>query len=117
MERKQSAVMQDRIGANRADIFGLRVMGLFHPIADAIKMIVKEDFTPAAANKFVYVTSPFLAVFFALVGFATIPFGGSVRVGDRVIQLQVVDLNVGLLYVFAMISLGVYGFILSGWAS
>ncbi|MBI1746946.1 MAG: NADH-quinone oxidoreductase subunit NuoH [Acidobacteria bacterium] len=117
LERKQSAVMQDRIGANRADIFGLRAWGLFHPIADAIKMICKEDFMPAAADKFVYTAAPFLAVFFSLVGFAVIPFGDTLTLGGHTIHLQIADLNVGLLYVFAMLSLGVYGFILAGWAS
>lgn len=117
LERKQSAVMQDRIGANRADIFGLTAWGLFHPIADAIKMICKEDFMPAAADKFLYTLAPFLAVFFSLVGFAAIPFGDTLTIAGHTIHLQVADLNVGLLYVFAMISLGVYGFILAGWAS
>ena len=107
MERKQSAVMQDRIGANRAAIFGITAWGLFHPIADAIKMICKEDFMPAAADKFIYTISPFLAVFFALVGFAAIPFGNTITIAGRTINLQIADLNVGLLYVFAMLSLGV----------
>lgn len=117
MERKQSAVMQDRIGANRADVFGLRLLGLFHPIADAIKLITKEDFIPAEGNRLVHTLAPFIALFFALISVAVIPFGGSYRLGDYTVSLQVLDLNVGLLYVFAMMSMGIYGFVLAGWSS
>ena len=117
VERKQSAIMQDRIGANRASIFGLRIMGLFHPLADAIKMLTKEDFLPARADRFLFKLAPFVSVFFGLVAFASIPFGDTLRVGERVIPLQAVTLNVGLLYVFAMLSLGVYGVMMAGWSS
>jgi NADH-quinone oxidoreductase subunit H len=109
--------MQDRIGANRASILGFRVMGLFHPIADAVKLLTKEDFRPARADRFLFSLAPFVSVFFALVAFASIPFGDTLRVGDRVIPLQAVTLNVGVLYVFAMLSLGVYGVMMAGWAS
>jgi NADH-quinone oxidoreductase subunit H len=117
VERKQSAIMQDRIGANRASIFGLRVMGLFHPIADAIKLLTKEDFRPARADHFLFSLAPFVSVFFGLVAFASIPFGDTLRVWDREIPLQAVTLNVGVLYVFAMLSLGVYGVMMAGWSS
>src|ERR671934_2788043 len=117
VERKQSAIMQDRIGANRASIFGLRIMGLFHPLADAIKMLTKEDFLPARADRFLFKLAPFVSVFFGLVAFASIPFGDTLRVGDRVIPLQAVTLNVGILYLFAMLSLGVYGVMMAGWSS
>jgi NADH-quinone oxidoreductase subunit H len=117
VERKQSAIMQDRIGANRASIFGFRVMGLLHPLADAIKMLTKEDFLPARADRFLFQLAPFVSVFFALAAFASIPFGDTLRVGERVIPLQAVTLNVGVLYVFAMLSLGVYGVMMAGWAS
>ncbi len=117
VERKQSAVMQDRIGANRASIFGLRLWGLFHPLADAIKMLTKEDFLPARADRTLFTLAPFVSVFFALAAFATIPFGNVLRLGDREIPLQAVTLNVGILYVFAMLSLGVYGVMMAGWAS
>jgi len=117
VERKQSAIMQDRIGANRASIFGLRIMGLFHPLADAIKMLTKEDFLPARADRFLFKLAPFVSVFFGLVAFASIPFGDTLRVGDRTIPLQAVTLNVGILYVFAMLSLGVYGVMMAGWSS
>src|SRR2546427_5388048 len=117
VERKQSAIMQDRIGANRASIFGLRVLGLFHPLADAIKMLAKEDFRPARADRFLFGFAPFVSVFFALVAFASIPFGDTLRVAGREIPLQAVTLNVGILYLFAMLSLGVYGVMMAGWSS
>jgi NADH-quinone oxidoreductase subunit H len=117
VERKQSAIMQDRIGANRASIFGLRVMGLFHPLADTLKMLTKEDFLPARADRLLFVLAPFASVFFSLVAFASIPFGDTLRVGDRAIPLQAITLNVGVLYVFAMLSLGVYGVMMAGWSS
>jgi NADH-quinone oxidoreductase subunit H len=117
VERKQSAIMQDRIGANRASILGFRVMGLFHPLADAIKMLTKEDFRPARADRFLFTLAPFVSVFFALVAFASIPFGDTLRIGEREFPLQAVTLNVGILYVFAMLSLGVYGVMMAGWSS
>jgi NADH-quinone oxidoreductase subunit H len=117
LERKQSAIIQDRIGANRADILGWRLMGLFHPLADAIKMFTKEDLVPAGADKALHMLAPFFSVFFALAAFAAIPFGDRVFIGDRVIELQIAKIDVGLLYIFAMLSLGVYGVILAGFAS
>src|SRR5438874_12249352 len=117
VERKQSAIMQDRIGANCASILGLRLFGLFHPLADAIKMLTKEDFRPARADRVLFGLAPFVSVFFALVAFAAIPFGDVLRVAGREIPLQAVTLNVGVLYVFAMLSLGVYGVMMAGWSS
>jgi NADH-quinone oxidoreductase subunit H len=117
VERKQSAIMQDRIGANRASIFGIRALGLFHPLADTLKMLTKEDFRPARADKLLFSLAPFISVVFALVAFATIPFGDTLHIGDRAIPLQAVTLNVGILYVFAMLSLGVYGVMMAGWSS
>ena len=117
LERKQSALIQDRIGANRARIFGFRALGLFHGIADAIKMFTKEDIVPAGANRTLHTLAPFFSVFFALVAFAAIPFGDQLIWGDRVIDLQVAKIDAALLYVFAMLSMGVYGVILAGFAS
>jgi NADH-quinone oxidoreductase subunit H len=117
VERKQSALIQDRIGANRASIFGLRMLGLFHGLADAIKMFTKEDIVPAGADKALHTLAPAFSVFFALVAFAAIPFGPPLVLGDTVIDLQVAKINAALLYVFAMLSLGVYGVILAGFAS
>ena len=117
VERKQSALIQDRIGANRASIFGFRLMGLFHPLADAIKMFFKEDLVPKGANKTLHTLAPMFSVFFALMAFAAIPFGPPLELGSRVIDLQVAKIDVALLYIFAMLSLGVYGVILAGFAS
>src|SRR5947209_13105697 len=116
VERKQSAIMQDRIGANRASILGLRMLGLFHPLADTLKMLTKEDFRPARADRLLFDLAPFVSVLFALMAFASIPFGDTLRIGDRVIPLQAVTLNVVVLYVFAMLSLGVYGVSVAGWS-
>ena len=117
VERKQSAVIHDRIGANRASIFGIRILGLFQPIADAIKMIFKEDFVPPFSRKFVHTIAPFISYFFVAITIAAVPFGDSIKIGKRTITLQVLDFNVGLLFILAMLSLGMYGIILSGWAS
>ncbi len=117
VERKQSALIQDRIGANRASILGFRMLGLFHGIADAIKMFTKEDIVPAGADRTLHTLAPFFSVFFALVTFAAIPFGDQLILGGRVIDLQVARIDAALLYVFAMLSLGAYGVILAGFAS
>jgi len=117
VERKESAVIHDRIGANRASIFGLRMIGLFQPFADAIKMIFKEDFVPSFSKKFLHTIAPFLSFFFVAVTIAAIPFGDTIRIGGRTIKLQVLDINVTLLFVLAMMSLGIYGVIVAGWAS
>jgi len=116
-ERKESAVIQDRIGANRASIFGIRILGLFQPFADAIKMIFKEDFVPVFSRKFLHTLAPFLSFFFVAITIAAIPFGDDIRIAGKTISLQIFDANIGLLFVLAMLSLGIYGIILSGWAS
>jgi NADH-quinone oxidoreductase subunit H len=116
-ERKESAVIQDRIGANRANILGLRLIGLFQPLADAIKMIFKEDFTPRFSRKFLHTLAPFLSFFFVAVTVAAVPFGGQIRVGGRTIALHILDMDVSLLFILAMLSLGIYGILLSGWSS
>ena len=117
VERKQSAVMQDRIGANRASIFGFKALGLFHAIADVLKMLSKEEFIPNGANKFLFNLAPYLSVTFALVGFAAIPIGNQLIIGDKVIELQAANINIGLLYIFAMMSMGIYGVVLAGFSS
>lgn len=117
LERKESALIQDRLGANRASIFGIRIIGLFQPFADAIKMIFKEDFVPSFSRKFLHTMAPFISFFFVAITIAAIPFGDILRLGDRTINLQILDFNVGLLFILAMLSLGIYGIIISGWAS
>ncbi len=117
VERKQSAVMQDRIGANRASIFGLRLIGLFHPIADALKMMTKEDFVPKNANRLLHAAAPMIALGFGLLCLAALPFGGTVTVAGRLWSLQPIESSVGLLFVLAMLSLGVHGVVMAGYAS
>ena len=117
VERKQSAIMQDRIGANRADILGIRLLGIIHNLADAAKGILKEDFIPPKANPFLHTLAPFLAVSTAVVAFAVLPFGGDITVLGQVILLTIAPLPVGIFFVWAMMGIGVYGVILAGYVS
>src|SRR5262245_61749334 len=118
VERKGSALIQDRIGANRASVLGFAGMGLVNTlIADPLKFLTKEDFVPSQGDKLLHTLAPCMALFTALVTFAVIPFGDVLVLGDRVINLQVANLNIGILYVFAMGSLGVYGIVIGAWAS
>jgi NADH-quinone oxidoreductase subunit H len=117
VERKQSAIMQDRIGANRADILGFRLWGLLNIVADGIKSFSKEDWVPPFANRFLFNLAPFIGLFVAMVTFAVIPFGPPIVVGGKTIALQVADLNVGLLYILAFGGMGVYTVVIAGWAS
>ena len=117
VERKQSALMQDRVGANRADIMGFTALGLFHIIADALKMFTKEDFIPEGANKFLHTLSPIVALVPALLTFAVIPFGGEYTLFGRQVNLVISDLDVGLLFVFAIASIATYGYVVAGWSS
>jgi NADH-quinone oxidoreductase subunit H len=117
VERKQSAVMQDRIGANRADIAGITVIGLLHPLADVIKLLTKEDVVPHGANRFMHLIAPVIAAIPAIASFAVIPYGGIYQFGDTTINLVVADLDWGLLYVFAIASIATYGTVIAGWAS
>jgi NADH-quinone oxidoreductase subunit H len=117
-ERKVSALIQDRIGANRASIFGVAALGLVNTlVADPIKFLIKEDVVPAGADRLFHFLAPVLSVVPILVTFAVVPFGDVLHVGGRTIDLQAAPLNVGILYVLAMASLGVYGVVLAGWAS
>jgi len=118
IERKGSAPIQDRIGANRASILGFAGMGLINTlIADPLKFLTKEDFVPPTGDKLLHTLAPCMALFPALVTFAVIPFGDVITIGERMINLQVANLNVGILYAFAMGSLGVYGTVIGAWAS
>jgi len=117
VERKQSALMQDRVGANRASIFNFRIIGLFHPIADAVKVLTKEDFIPDGADKFFHTLAPFLSLTPAIVTFAVIPFGGSYELWGHPVQLVIADLDVGMLFIFAFASISTYGVVLGGWSS
>ncbi len=130
MERKQSAMMQDRIGPNRAAVLGWRGWGIPHFVADAVKMIFKEDFVPAKANRFLFTLAPLMAIVPVFVTFAIVPFGATVCPHQLLqvvtdggqctapIKLQAApDFNVGLIFYFAIASLSVYGTTLAGWAS
>ncbi|MBW2267105.1 MAG: NADH-quinone oxidoreductase subunit H [Deltaproteobacteria bacterium] len=117
IERKQSAVMQDRIGANRADIGGLTLIGLFHPLADVLKLLGKEDFVPAGANRVLHLLAPLIAAIPAVIAFAVIPYGGVYRFGDHTLSLVVSDADWGMLYIFAIASLATYGTVIAGWSS
>jgi len=117
LERKQSAVMQDRLGANRAPILGIRAFGLPHILADALKMFFKEDYVPPGGDRLLHTAAPLVALFFALMSFAAIPFGNSIHIAGRTVELQVLPFNVGLLFVFAMMSMGIYGTFLAGFSS
>lgn len=111
-ERKVAAFLQDRLGPDRAGPFGL-----LQPLADGVKMFMKEEIIPANANKWLFMIGPGLAMLCACIGTAVIPWGQDMMVGDRLVKLQVTDINVGLLYIFGVISLGVYGVMIGGWAS
>src|SRR6266536_1244098 len=107
-ERRVSAFMQDRLGPNRVG-----PAGLFQPIADIFKLLLKEDFSPLHVNTFYYWLAPCLALVPAIITIAVVPFG-STLLG---VPMVIADINVGILYVFAIASLGVYGIVLAGWAS
>jgi len=117
VERKQSAIMQDRIGANRADILGFRALGLFHIMADALKMFTKEDFIPEGANRVLHTLSPMIALIPALLTFTVIPFGGVYDLFGKQVNLVIANLDVGLLFVFAIASIATYGYVIAGWSS
>ncbi len=120
-ERRQSAMIQDRVGPNRAglSLFGKNytAFGLLHPLADAIKMITKEDTINARADRFLYNIAPFVALLPALVTFAVIPFGPDVVIDGQRYGMQVARIDAGIVYIFAVSSLAVFGVTLAGYAS
>lgn len=111
-ERKVAAFMQDRIGPNRAG-----PLGLLQPIADGVKMIFKEEHRPEGSNRILFILGPSIAMLTALMTSAVIPWGKSITIGGTEYPLQVADINVGILYVFGVVSLGVYGILIGGWSS
>ncbi len=117
MERKGAAFIQDRTGPNRAEIGGVRLAGLVHPVADVFKLLFKEDVTPDNRHKALYNLAPMLAMIVAMSTYTVVPFGDYIMLGGRKIPLVVADLNVGLLYVLAVSSLGTYAVVMAGWAA
>lgn len=117
VERKQSAVMQDRIGANRADVMGVTILGLLHPAADVLKLLTKEDVVPRGASRTLHLLAPVMALVPAIITLAVIPYGSVYRFGELDLSLVVADIDWGILYVFAVGSLATYGAIIAGWAS
>ncbi len=111
-ERKVAAFIQDRIGPDRAGPFGI-----LQPLADGGKLFFKEEIIPLASSKFLFVLGPILAMVTALLTSAVIPWGSPAVVAGRTVPLQVADINIGILYVFGVVSLGVYGMMIGGWAS
>lgn len=111
-ERKVAAVLQDRPGPNRAGPFGL-----LQPFADGLKLIMKEEIIPTNSNKALFVLGPGLAMTAALMTCSVIPWSSHVEIFDRKVDLQIADINIGILYIFGVVSLGVYGMMIGGWAS
>ncbi|MEP6734744.1 MAG: NADH-quinone oxidoreductase subunit NuoH [Chryseolinea sp.] len=111
-ERKVAAFLQDRIGPDRAGPFGM-----FQPLADGLKFIMKEEFIPVVSNKFLFIAGPCIAMMTALMAGVIIPWGNTLILGGTAYSLQIADLNIGILYVFGVVSIGVYGIMIGGWAS
>jgi len=111
-ERKVAAFLQDRIGPNRAGIFGL-----LQPLADGGKLFFKEEIIPLVSSKFLFILGPCLAMITALLTSAVIPWSTSLHLFGRDIPLQIADINIGILFIFGVVSIGVYGIMIGGWAS
>ena len=112
-ERIVAAFMQDRVGPDRAGPFGI-----LQPLADAVKMFMKEDFIPAQSDKWLFIAGPCLSMLTALLTSAVVPFGDTLDLGNGLmLDLQGIDVNIGILWVFGIVSLGVYGVLIGGWAS
>jgi len=111
-ERRVSAFIQGRLGPNRVG-----PKGIFQPLADGIKFLMKEDIIPAGVDKPIFILAPAILLIPALMTFAVIPFGSDITLFGRQIPLQVADVNVGILYILALTSIGVYGIVLAGWSS
>jgi len=111
-ERKVAAFLQDRIGPDRAGPFGI-----LQPLADGLKFIMKEEIIPVVSNRFLFVPGPSIAMLTALMAAVLIPWGGTLNITGQHYSLQIADLNIGILYVFGVVSIGVYGIMIGGWAS
>ena len=111
-ERKIAAFLQDRLGPNRAGPFGL-----LQPLADGLKLFMKEEIIPITSNRFLFILGPMLAMITAMLTSAVIPWGSTIDINGRQVPLQIADINIGILYIFGVVSLGVYGIMIGGWAS
>ncbi|NOT94041.1 MAG: NADH-quinone oxidoreductase subunit NuoH [Ferruginibacter sp.] len=111
-ERKIAAALQDRRGPNRAGPFGL-----LQPLADGLKLFFKEEIIPDFSSKFLFILGPSMAMLTAIMTSAVVPWGDKVHFFDRDIALQIANVDVGILYVFGVVSLGVYGIMIGAWAS
>jgi NADH-quinone oxidoreductase subunit H len=111
-ERKVAAFLQDRLGPNRAGPFGI-----FQPLADGLKFFMKEEIIPNMSNKFLFILGPSIAMITALMAGVLIPWGNTLLINGTAYPLQIADLNIGILYVFGVVSIGVYGIMIGGWAS
>jgi NADH-quinone oxidoreductase subunit H len=116
-ERRVSALIQNRLGPNRANIAGFKMFGIVQLAADMIKFMMKEDFAPGSASRFYHTIAPLFLLIPALLTFLIIPFGDVIRIGEKTISLQGADLNIGILYLLAIASFGVYAPVIAGWAS
>ncbi|MEK7433757.1 MAG: complex I subunit 1 family protein [Cyanobacteriota bacterium] len=117
LERKGAALIQDRIGPNRASIGFLRLGGLIQLVADSVKMFFKEDIMPTSVNKFYYYLAPFIAGMVPLMTFSVIPFADNLQIAGSRIPMQVLNIDAGFLWFFAIVSFSVYSVVLAGWAS
>src|SRR6476620_9301605 len=111
-ERKVAAWLQDRRGPNRAGPFGI-----FQPLADGGKLFFKEEIIPLVSSKFLFILGPCLAMITALLTSAVVPWSTSLHLFGKDIPLQVADINIGILFIFGVVSMGVYGIMIGGWAS
>src|ERR1700722_3309889 len=111
-ERKVAAIIQDRRGPNRAGIFGI-----LQPLADGLKLFMKEEIIPNLSNRFLFVLGPGLAMLTAMMTSAVVPWSSHLDIGGRIVPLQIADINIGILYIFGVVSMGVYGVMIGGWAS
>jgi NADH-quinone oxidoreductase subunit H len=112
LERKVAAWFQDRIGPDRAGPFGI-----LQPLADGGKLFFKEDFIPAAADKWLFILGPGIAIFTSMMTGAVIPWSSDLEIAGNTIELQVADVNIGILFIMGFLSIGVYGIMIGGWAS
>lgn len=117
LERKGSAIIQDRIGPNRANILGIRLFGMIHNFADVVKLLMKENIVPAGVNKLYFFMAPFWSMTLSLLPLLVVPLAAPLTFGGRPVQFQAADLNVGILFVLSITSMGVFGIILAGWSS